>query len=137
MSDNNETTEKGGDDLATIVADLQKQLEKVNSKNRELIAEKQTAKQAEVSARQEAEEAATRAAEKNGDIEALKASHERAIKAANDKVAAAHNELRTIKVDGAIADAVAKGNVRPEMVHAVTLILKNKLDAGDDATIDG
>ena len=132
MADNNETTGTGGDDLATIVADLQAQLEKVNGKNRELISEKQASRQAEAAARQQAEDAETTAAERNGDIETLKSNYKKSM----DKL---EGELRTIRVDNAIKDAVQAGNVNgPVMAKALTAILKEMTDYKDGlASIEG
>lgn len=47
-------------------------------------------------------------------------------------------DLRTVRVDNEIARAIADGNVRPEMVRAVTAMMKAEVAYADGiATIDG
>ena len=139
MSDTqSKTTDEGGEDLAATIADLQKQLEKVNGKNKELVGEKLTWKTKAQEAQDAADEAATRAAERGGDVEALKAAHQRDLKKLQDQLSARDADLRTIRVDNAIKDAITLGNVKPEYARAVTALLKSDVDYVEgQATIEG
>ncbi|NML04277.1 hypothetical protein [Sphingomonas sp. G-3-2-10] len=133
MSDTTEqTTDEGG------IEELRAELEKVKAKNREIVAEKQKAKQQAQAAQDAADEAAQQAAERNGDIDALKSAHAKELQKLQAKYDALDSDLRTVRVDNEIARAIADGNVRPEMVRAVTAMMKAEVsyEAGV-ATIDG
>lgn len=139
MSETKEqTTDEGGEDLAIVIAQLRAELaaertekEKVKTKNRELLSEKQTAKQA-------ADAAELDAAEKSGNIEALKASHATQLQKLQAKYDALDSELRTVRVDNEITKALNDSNVRSEMSEALTALFKNKVEYADGvATIDG
>jgi hypothetical protein len=135
---NNETVNEDGTDTTTTVANLQSQLDKVNERNRLLISEKQQAKQDAQTARDQADDAATEAAAKSGDIEALKTAHKRELDKLQLKMDATDGELRTIRVDNAIQQAITQGNVKPEYAKAVTAMMKGDVTYQDGiATIEG
>lgn len=126
MSTQEQTTNEGGEDLAAVIAKLQAELaseraekEKVNSKNRELVTEKQVAKQA-------ADAAVLDAAEKSGDIEAMKAAHKREIDKLTTERDTLSTDLRTIRVDNEINRALAEGNVFEHNLEPLTYMFKAK-----------
>lgn len=129
----NETANEGSTDN-----DLRIEVEKLRAKNRELLTEKQKAKQKAQEAQDAADEAAALAAENGGNIEALKAAQAKELKKVQEKLDASESDLRTIRVDHELARAVSEGNVRPEMVRAVTAMLKSEVTYENGvATIDG
>jgi phage I-like protein len=131
-----DTTEQTADEGG--IEELRAELEKVKAKNKELITEKQKAKQQAQAALDAADEAAQHAAERNGDMEAIKAAHAKELQKLQAKYDALDGDLRTVRVDNEIARAITEGNVRPEMVRAVTAMMKAEVsyEAGV-ATIDG
>ena len=132
MSEKNETVDQDSTDPRDL------ELEKLRAKNKELLAEKQKAKQAEKAAQDALDEAEAEKASKSGDIEALKAAHAKELKKAQDVLAERDNQLRTITVDNEITKALAEGNVRPEMSEALTALLKSKVEyANGSASIEG
>lgn len=140
MTDTNKTADEGSDtsDLSAELADLKAQLDKVNSKNAELVKEKQAMKLKAQEAKDAADAAELTAAEKNGDIEALKAAHAKELKKYQDAAEKAEADLKTIRVDNAIATAIGEGNVKPEFIKAVTAMMKAEVEyANGEATIEG
>jgi predicted nuclease with TOPRIM domain len=88
------------------------------------------------------EEAETEAATKAGDIEKLKQQLEKKHQNELDKLRgekeALEKDLRTIRVDNAIATAISKGNIIADHVDAVEALLQRKVSYEDGvATIDG
>lgn len=130
---NNETVTEGGNenDATDMVARLEAELAKVNAKNRELIGEKQAAKQAALQAQQTAQARELEKAEKEGDITAMKLAHQRELEQLDQS-------LRALVVDNAIKDALNKYGVKQEYARGATALLKEmtKYEKGV-ATIDG
>lgn len=130
---NDKTTDEGGNDN-----DLAAEVAKLRAKNKELLAEKQKAKQKAQEAQDAADDAEARSAEKGGDIEALKAAHAKEIQKLQAKVDTYDADLRTVRVDNEISKALGEGNVRSEMSEALTALLKSKVDYSNGvATIEG
>lgn len=129
----NETAAEGSTDN-----DLRVEIEKLRAKNRELLAEKQKARQKAQEAQDAADEAAAQAAENTGNVEALRAAHAKELKKLQERLDASDADLRTIRVDNEIARAISEGDVRPEMVRAVTAMLKAEVVyENGSASIDG
>jgi chromosome segregation ATPase len=134
----NESAAINAEDQITTIADLKAQLEKVNERNRMLIAEKQKAKAKAQEALDAADEAAQQAAERTGDIEALKAAHGKELaklKAERDSLMA---DLRTIRVDNEISRALREGNTIADYDEPLTYMFKAKADfSNGEASIEG
>jgi hypothetical protein len=122
MSDTNNET---GDEASNPTQDARDiEIEKLRAKNKELIAEKQKEKAKAQALADEKDDAETRAAATSGDIEALKTAHQRELLKLQSKLEATDGELRTIRVDNAIQQAITQGNVKPEYARAVTAMMK-------------
>lgn len=137
MTDNTKTADEGSEDLAALVARLQAEVvseraekEKVNSKNRELIAEKQAARAA-------TEAAELQAAERNGDIEALKTAHTKELQKLQAKLDAADSDLRTIRIDNELTRAYTEKG-RPELAEQFIAWAKGRVQYENGAaSVDG
>jgi len=137
MSDKNETADEGSN--TTLERDERDiEIEKLRAKNKELLAEKQKAKQKAQDAQDAADEAVTQAAERNGDIEALKAAHAKEMKKLQDKLDAVDGDLRTIRVDNEITKALTEGKVIDYQLEPLTYMFKSKVQyENGTASIDG
>lgn len=68
----------------------------------------------------------------------LKREHDAALKVVQDERDQFARDLRTTRVDGEVAKAIAAGNVRPELVPAVEALLLRQAEYEDGvATING
>jgi hypothetical protein len=132
MSDKNETVEQDSTDPRDT------EIEKLRSKNRELLAEKQKEKQKAQALADEKDEAEAKAAESGGNVEALKTAHAKEILKLQARLDATDTDLRTIRVDNEITKALSDGNVRSEMSDALVALFKSKVDYQNGvATIEG
>jgi hypothetical protein len=109
-------------------ADLNDQITALKTKNTDLISEKRTAS-AKAREQADAREAAEQdALAKSGDLEALK-------KSLTDKyereIATRDNDLKSIKIDGAISSALSKSGVMPQYVDALTALYKTQATYAD------
>jgi hypothetical protein len=125
--------------LEKLQADLAKALEsieKLQTKNSELISREKIAKQAADEAKTAAEEAAQAAAEKAGDVDSVKASYEARLKKLTDDhekaAATANKQLQTLLIDNGIKAELAAHNVPPHFHKAVTAMMK-----ADAKIVDG
>ncbi len=134
MSDtNNETVIEDSNDT-----DLRAEIDRLKAKNKELLTEKQKAKQKAQEAQDAVDEAEARSAENSGNVDALKAAHAKELKKLQDKLQANDTDLRTIRVDNELTRSLSEGNVRSEMSEALTALLKSKVQYDNGtATIDG
>lgn len=114
----------------------------LETKNKELLSEKQKAKQEADEAREAAEEAAAEKAREAKDVEAiekrLNEKHAKELKKFQEQLAERDNQLSTLLIDNTIKDHLAKHNVAPQFHKAVTAMLKAeaKLEAGE-AMVNG
>lgn len=132
MSDKNETVEQDSTDPRDL------EIEKLRAKNKELLSEKQKEKAKVQALADEKDEAEARAAESGGNVDALKAAHAKELAKLQAKLDASDGDLRTIRVDNEISNALASGNVRQELSEGFTAILKSRVQYdGGVATIDG
>lgn len=144
MSDKNKIADEGSDtnDFAAELADLKEQLSKVNSKNAELVREKQAMKIKAQEAQDAADEAAEKVERDAKDIEALEkrltAKFEKEITALKAERDTLTGELRTVRVDNEITKALSEGKVLDHQIEPLTYMFKAKAQfANGEATIDG
>ena len=128
MTDNTTTaTDEDTSGLKAKNADLLKKLNDEKSARKSLEERLQTLEDERDSAQSEV-------ATKAGDIETIKTQlekkHAAELKKRDDANDALTKQLSTLKIDGAISDAIAKNGVLPQFVRAATLELK------DGATIE-
>jgi chromosome segregation ATPase len=114
----------------------------LKKKNSDLLAKLKKA-QADLAALQEASESAQEEAERaTGDLAALEKrlndKYQKMIDAEKARADAAEADLRTIRVDNAISQALSKGNVVPDAVDALAALFKAQAVYEDgQATING
>jgi FtsZ-binding cell division protein ZapB len=130
--------------IEKLQADLAKALEsieKLQTKNSELISREKTAKQAADDAKTAAEEAAQSAAEKAGDVDSVKASYEARLKKLTDDHSSAvkglNGQLTTLLIDNGIKAELAAHNVPAHFHKAVTAMMKADATIKDGAALIG
>ncbi|EPR15371.1 hypothetical protein M527_25220 [Sphingobium indicum IP26] len=123
-----------------------KELEESNTKleadKKAALGEKFKASQAAKEAQDAIEEAEREAATKAGDIEKIKSQletkHKKELDSLRAELDTANSSLKTIRVDNAIAQAIAKSNVITDHVDAVESLIHRRVQyENGEATIDG
>ncbi len=118
------------------------ELETLRKAIAELKKDNKSLKDARDQANSEKEEAETEAATKAGDIEKIKqqleTKHKKEVDGLKAQLETVSNDLKTIRVDAEISNAISKSNVIPDHVEAVEALLHRKVEYEDGvATIDG
>lgn len=125
---------------------LNKALESIKAletKNKELLTEKQKAKAAADEAREAAEEAAAEREREGKDVAAIEKrltdKHAKEIAKLKGDLEARDAQLGTLLVDNAITASLTENNVAPQYAKAVSLLLKQgvKVENGEAVTADG
>lgn len=130
-------------DIAAI-ADLQKQIDALTTKNAELITEKRTVSGQLADAKKAASDAETAKVKAAGNVEELeqrlRAESDTAVAEVQGKLEAAEKKLYTLQVDRGLQDAMASAGIAEPHRKAVAALLKadHKVETGEDgAMIDG
>lgn len=121
---------------------LEAELAKANEEKKAALGEKFKAGAALKEAQDERDAAAERAEREAKDVEALEkrlsAKFQKQIDDATSRADKAEGELRSSRVDGAIANLIAQNGVIPELHEAVEALLHRKVEYVDGAaTIEG
>lgn len=142
-------------DETSKVSDLEAKLnkaldsiEKLEAKNRDLISEKQAAKEAAEAAQAEREAAEEDKARSTNDLEALEArlnaKHQRELKKLQDQldskdqtISEANKRLEGYLTDNVIKDAMAKHGVMPHLQRAFTAMIKAETKIVDGEALAG
>jgi len=129
------TTDSKVSDLEAKLNDALKSIEALTAKNKELLAEKKSAKEAAEQAEAEREAAEEEKARSSNDLKALEerltAKHAREIAKLQRENETANAQLKTLLIDNAISTALDGHNVLPQFKKAVTAMIKA------EATLEG